>query len=88
MSVAEKVYLRAARLRSRLSTSAPLVRSDATQLTATVVAVDDLGAGMRRVTCESPDLRTFVPLGPDEYVGLLMPPAGRPPGPPRQRPGR
>ena len=33
---------------------------------------------MRRVTCESPGLRTFVPLGPDEYVGLLMPPAGRP----------
>ena len=78
MSVAEKVYLRAARLRSRLSTAAPLVRSDTTQLIANVVAVDDLGAGMRRVTCESPDLRTFVPLGPDEYVGLLMPPAGRP----------
>ena len=48
------------------------------QFPATVVGVDDLGAGMRRVTCQSPQLRTFVPLGPDEYVGLPMPPAGRP----------
>jgi NADPH-dependent ferric siderophore reductase len=57
---------------------APLVRPDTAQFTATVVGVDDLGAGMRRVTCQSPQLRTFVPLGPDEYVGLLMPPPGRP----------
>ena len=33
---------------------------------------------MRRVTCAAEGLRSFVPCGPDEYVGLLMPPVGRP----------
>ncbi len=56
----------------------PLVRTDTPQFEATVVAVTDLGGGMRRVTCAAEGLRTFVPCGPDEYVGLLMPPAGRP----------
>ncbi|GGL36171.1 siderophore-interacting protein [Phycicoccus endophyticus] len=32
---------------------------------------------MRRVSCVADDLRDFVPCGPDEYVGLLMPPPGR-----------
>jgi NADPH-dependent ferric siderophore reductase len=60
------------------TTAAPLVRAETPQFEATVVAVADLGGGMRRVTCAAEGLRTFVPCGPDEYVGLLMPPAGRP----------
>ena len=56
----------------------PLVRTDHPQFEATVVGVTDLGGGMRRVTCAADALRHFVPCGPDEYVGLLMPPAGRP----------
>jgi len=55
----------------------PLVRTDTPQFEATVVAVADLGGGMRRVTCAAEGLRSFVPCGPDEYVGLLMPPVGR-----------
>lgn len=61
-----------------MTTAEPLVRTDTPQFEATVVAVTDLGGGMRRVTCAAEGLRTFVPCGPDEYVGLLMPPAGRP----------
>ena len=60
------------------TTAEPLVRAETPQFEATVVAVADLGGGMRRVTCAAEGLRTFVPCGPDEYVGLLMPPAERP----------
>ena len=59
------------------TTAEPLVRTDLPQFEATVVAVTELGGGMRRVTCAAEGLRTFVPCGPDEYVGLLMPPSGR-----------
>ena len=59
------------------TTAEPLVRTDTPQFEATVVAVADLGGGMRRVTCAAEGLRSFVPCGPDEYVGLLMPPVGR-----------
>lgn len=58
--------------------AAPLVRSETPQFEATVVAVADLGGGMRRLTCASEGLHTFVACGADEYVGLLMPPRGRP----------
>lgn len=68
MSVAEKV----------LSAASPLVREESPQFVATVVDVVDLGGGMRRVRCEAPGLRDFVPRGPDEYVGLLLPRPGRP----------
>ncbi|MFL6168731.1 MAG: siderophore-interacting protein [Ornithinibacter sp.] len=61
------------------SIAEPLVRTQPAQFEATVVAVTDLGAGMVRVTCAAEGLRTFVPCGPDEYVGLLMPPAGHHP---------
>ena len=60
------------------TTAEPLVRTETPQFAATVVDVTDLGGGMTRVTCAAQGLRTFVPCGPDEYVGLLMPPAGRP----------
>jgi NADPH-dependent ferric siderophore reductase len=60
------------------TTAAPLGRTQTPQFEATVVTVADLGGGMRRVTCAADGLRRFVPCGPDEYVGLLMPPAGRP----------
>lgn len=79
MSVAEKVLSVAARRLARAQgLGAPLVREDSPQFAATVVDNVDLGGGMRRVTCEAPGLRDFVPCGPDEYVGLVMPLPGRP----------
>ncbi|HET6967270.1 MAG TPA: hypothetical protein VFI44_03280 [Ornithinibacter sp.] len=57
-------------------TATPLVCTETPQFEATVVGVTDLGGGMRRVTCRSEGLCRFVPCGPDEYVGLLMPPRG------------
>ncbi|GIL36454.1 siderophore-interacting protein [Phycicoccus sp. DTK01] len=62
----------------RTDASTGIVRADFPQYAATVAEVHDLGAGMRRLVCEAPGLRDFVPCGPDEYVGLLMPPAGAP----------
>lgn len=59
-------------------TAEALARTDFPQYEATVVSVTDLGAGMRRVTCAAEGLRSFEPCGPDEYVGLLMPPVGGP----------
>ncbi|MBM6401696.1 siderophore-interacting protein [Phycicoccus sonneratiae] len=67
-----------ATLRPDRATGTALVRAETPQFEATVVDVTDLGGGMRRIACEAPGLRSFVPIGPDEYVGLLMPPAGRP----------
>ena len=79
MSAGAKVVPMATRRLVRASDAAtPLVREDAPQFVATVVEVADLGGGMRRVTCEAPTLRDFVACGPDEYVGLVMPAAGRP----------
>jgi len=79
MSAGAKVVPMATRRLVRASDAAtPLVREDAPQFVATVVEVADLGGGMRRVTCEAPALRDFVACGPDEYVGLVMPAAGRP----------
>ncbi|GAC78348.1 NADPH-dependent ferric siderophore reductase, contains FAD-binding and SIP domains [Gordonia malaquae] len=40
---------------------------------ATVGAVADLTPRMRRLTLRAPELAGFVPSGPDEYIGLLMP---------------
>lgn len=77
MKVAEKVHLEAVRLQSRLTTASPVLREDQPQFAMTVVAVTDLGAGMRRVTFEAPELATFECCGPDEYFGLLMPRPGR-----------
>ncbi len=77
MKVAEKVYLKAARLQSRLTTASPVLRDDQPQFPMTVVGVEDLGAGMRRVTFEAPELTAFECAGPDEYFGLVMPHPGR-----------
>lgn len=76
-AIVERLYVKAARLQSRLTTASPLVRDDLPQFVMTVDAVTDLGGGMRRVGFTAPELRTFEPVGPDEYFGLLMPPAGR-----------
>ncbi|MBD3783660.1 MAG: siderophore-interacting protein [Micrococcales bacterium] len=62
----------------RTDASTGIVRETFPQFAATVAEVHDLGGGMRRFVCEAPELRDFVPCGPDEYVGLLMPPAGAP----------
>ncbi|WP_377638991.1 siderophore-interacting protein [Oryzobacter terrae] len=76
MKVAEKVYLKAARLQSRLTTASPVLRDDQPQFEMTVVGVEDLGAGMRRVTFEAPGLTGFECCGPDEYFGLVLPRPG------------
>jgi NADPH-dependent ferric siderophore reductase len=71
-----KVYLKAARLQSRLTTASPVLREDQPQFAMTVVAVADLGGGMRRVPFEAPELTDFTCCGPDEHVGLMMPRPG------------
>lgn len=63
---------------SPVVSAAPLGRPDTPQLATTVEAVTDLGGGMRRIRLTAPGLATFRRTGPDEYVGLLMPRAGRP----------
>ena len=42
-----------------------------------VVAVDDLHPSLRRITFGGGDLADFAPLGPDTFLYLLLPPAGR-----------
>ena len=60
--------------RHDLATGVPRAASE--QFRMRVAAVADLGAGMRRVTFEAPELADFSCVGPDEYFGLMMPPAG------------
>lgn len=43
----------------------------------TVVAVEDLHPHLRQVTFGGGDLATFAPAGPDTFLFLLLPPAGR-----------
>ncbi|GEE02909.1 siderophore-interacting protein [Gordonia spumicola] len=45
---------------------------------AVVTSVADLGASLRRITVAAPELASHRPIGPDEYIGLLMPRDGRP----------
>ncbi|WP_308288595.1 siderophore-interacting protein [Microbacterium resistens] len=40
---------------------------------ATVVAVREVTPHMRRITVTAPEVDGYAPLGPDEYLGLLMP---------------
>ena len=77
-AVAERRAARAARRAARVTAVDPLVRDVFPQFEMTVSSVTDLGGGMRRIAFTAPELRTFEPLGPDEYLGLLMPRPGRP----------
>lgn len=47
------------------------------QFRMTVHAVTDLGQHLRRITFRAPEFAEHRLNGPDEYFGLLMPPAGR-----------
>ena len=40
---------------------------------ATVTAVIDLTPHMRRLTLSAPEFADYAPIGPDEYLGLMMP---------------
>lgn len=46
-----------------------------------VRVVEDLTTHMRRLTLAAPELVDYATLGPDEYIGLLMPQPGQPLGP-------
>lgn len=52
-------------------------RSTSQCYVARVVATRQLGPTLRRITVAGPDLAAYAPLGPDEYVGLLIPPPGQ-----------
>lgn len=58
--------------------SMPLERSAHTRFPMGVTAVEDLAPQLRRFTFAAPELTDYEILGPDEYFGLFMPPAGRP----------
>lgn len=55
----------------------PVERTDHACFPVTVTAVGDLTAQVRRLTLQAPELRTFEPMGPDEFFGLLMPRPGQ-----------
>lgn len=73
--VASAVGTRAAMAHGRLTMARVIERDVHVQIRCDVSAVQELGPGMRRITLASPELRTFTCSGPDEYFGLMMPPA-------------
>lgn len=60
------------------SMSMPIERREHSLFPVRVTAVADLSPIMRRLTLSAPELRSFTPLGPDEYFGLVAPPHGHP----------
>lgn len=56
----------------------PPRRQDYPQWPATVERVVDLTPAWRRVVLGAPEFADYRPLGPDEYVGLYLPPPGQP----------
>lgn len=84
MSTAVRVRDRLVRAAYARSMSMPIERAVHQLFPVTVTAVQQVSPIMRRVTLRAPELRDYRPLGPDEYFGLVMPPAGRvlPPLPP------
>lgn len=56
--------------------AAPVPRDRYRHLQATVIGVEDVAPAVRRVTLHG--LADYVPNGPDEYLGLFLPRAGRP----------
>lgn len=69
MAVYEKTAARTA--------AVPPSRRSCPQFEARVLAVTDLSPAFRRVTLATPDVRELRLMGPDEYLGLFMPPPGR-----------
>lgn len=56
----------------------PVERLDHACFPVTVSAVRDLTPRLRRLTLAAPELSGYRTLGPDEFFGLVMPPAGHP----------
>jgi NADPH-dependent ferric siderophore reductase len=52
-------------------------RSSIRTFLTSVVRVEDVHAGLRRITFGGGDLATFSPLGPDTFLYVLLPPPGR-----------
>lgn len=67
---------RAARLAYSRSMAMPLERTDHRCSPGTVTAVLEMAPWLRRLTLHVPGLEGYEPLGPDEYVGLVMPRPG------------
>ena len=69
----DRVVFGAARLWYRNSMAEVAERTGHAQFEATVAAVRDLNASMRRITLAAPEFTGYDLAGPDEYFGLLMP---------------
>lgn len=76
MTVLDKVAMKAATAYARLTMASPIYRDADSQFEMTVVAVSDIGGGMRRVTFTAEEFGEFRLVGADEYFGLLMPRPG------------
>lgn len=72
----DRAVEKAARRAFARTMAMPIERPRHTCFAVTVRAVTDLTPLMRRLTLHAPELVGFTPLGPDEYFGLVMPPAG------------
>lgn len=74
----DRVVFGAARVWYRNSMADVAERKGHAQFEATVAAVRELNASMRRITLAAPEFTGYDLAGPDEYFGLLMPgPDGR-----------
>lgn len=76
MKIAElkdRVVFGAARVWYRNSMADTAQRTGHAQFTASVAAVRELNASMRRITLAAPELTGYELAGPDEFFGLLMP---------------
>lgn len=76
MTVIDRVAMKTATTRARLTMASPVSRELHAQFEMTVAAVTDLGGGMRRITFGADELGAFRLVGADEYFGLLVPRAG------------
>lgn len=72
-ALSTRVGTKAVRAAYARSMAMPLDRAEHRCVPGTVVAVEQVAPWLRRLTVSVPDLRGYEVLGPDEYVGLVMP---------------
>lgn len=73
----ERVTLSAYRKLASVQQALPQDREFYGQWTMEVAKVEQLKPAVRRITCTAPEFGDYKTLGPDEYFGLIMPPAGQ-----------
>ncbi|MCT2583644.1 siderophore-interacting protein [Actinophytocola gossypii] len=76
-STFERLQLKAMTKAASLVMAPSVERAVYGQFRMTVHAVTDLAPHLRRITFRAPELADHRCNGPDEYFGLMMPPAGR-----------